>query len=67
MSSCKKKMSINGNMKSNKPYRITSSLDETSPVHVVQQKEEVGFSGGGGGYLCVAIYVMRKTQRSKIT
>lgn len=50
-------MSINGNMKSNKPYRITSSLDETSPVHVVQQKEEVGFSGGGGGvplrsYLC---------------
>lgn len=56
-------------MKSNKPYRITSSLDETSPVHVVQQKEEVGFSGGGGGggYLCVAIYVMRKTQRSKIT
>lgn len=49
MSSCKKKMSINGNMKSNKPYRITSSLDETSPVHVVQQKEEVGFSGGGGG------------------
>lgn len=49
-------MSINGNMKSNKPYRITSSLDETSPVHVVQQKEEVGFSGGGGvplrSYLC---------------